>query len=130
MNERLKTTLSIIGIVCICLIGVSTITAAVKPTPPPDPLTAVWATITGIQSDLANETEARIAGDEVCVSQSDYNALLERVEYVEFLTACAAGHDHCGTTYCYDLTKDNNNCGSCGNVCTSPLVCSSGICAP
>jgi hypothetical protein len=52
MNERLKTILAVIGVFCLCLIAVSTISGAAKPTPTPvpNPLEAVWKAIGDLQS--------------------------------------------------------------------------------
>jgi hypothetical protein len=42
-------------------------------------------------------------------------------------TVCSAGLTNCSGT-CVNLMTDNNNCGSCGNVCTTLPVCIGGVC--
>ncbi len=42
--------------------------------------------------------------------------------------ACSDGLTRCGDQ-CIDLQGNNDNCGSCGNACQSPGVCSAGQCA-
>ena len=47
--------------------------------------------------------------------------------------ACCNGHccppgEHCCGNNCVDLNTDNNNCGSCGNVCNLPRRCQQGTC--
>jgi len=41
---------------------------------------------------------------------------------------CGPGTTQCGSK-CFDLQKDANNCGSCGNACGSGEVCATGKCA-
>jgi hypothetical protein len=40
---------------------------------------------------------------------------------------CPTGQTNCSGT-CIDLSSDNHNCGSCGNVCPAGQMCSSGQC--
>lgn len=42
--------------------------------------------------------------------------------------ACCHGSQSCCTGACVDLSSDNNNCGSCGNVCTGGATCQGGVC--
>jgi CSLREA domain-containing protein len=42
---------------------------------------------------------------------------------------CASGLTNCGGI-CFDLSSDNNNCGTCGNVCGAGTHCSGGGCVP
>ncbi|MCL4390190.1 MAG: hypothetical protein M1484_02070 [Patescibacteria group bacterium] len=41
--------------------------------------------------------------------------------------SCSTGQTLCGST-CMNLQTDNNNCGSCGNACTSNQTCTNGSC--
>jgi len=43
--------------------------------------------------------------------------------------SCPSGTTSCSTG-CADLDTDTQNCGSCGNVCPSGQVCTSGSCMP
>ncbi len=46
----------------------------------------------------------------------------------EVITTCSTGQTDCSGT-CVDLTADDNNCGSCGNVCPSiNPACIDGVC--
>ncbi len=46
----------------------------------------------------------------------------------EAITTCSTGQTDCSGT-CVDLTTDDNNCGSCGNVCpSSDPACIAGVC--
>jgi len=58
MNGKLRITL--VFAVFLCLITLTSVTFAAKPT---DPLIAVWNAITDLQNGLSNETAARIAND-------------------------------------------------------------------
>jgi hypothetical protein len=40
---------------------------------------------------------------------------------------CSPGQTNCNGT-CVDLQTNNNNCGTCGNVCPSGATCSGGQC--
>jgi hypothetical protein len=46
---------------------------------------------------------------------------------VDGACACVAPAAICGGQ-CKNLQQDVTNCGSCGNACTKPLVCSQGSC--
>ncbi len=54
---------------------------------------------------------------------------------VSGLTGCTTEQSKCGSGFsecngeCISDKTDPNNCGSCGNSCASPLVCSSGSCS-
>ncbi len=43
-------------------------------------------------------------------------------------TACVLPLVRCGTS-CVDLTRDNNNCGSCGATCALGSMCADGTCS-
>src|SRR5262249_51578818 len=43
--------------------------------------------------------------------------------------ACTNGQSACASA-CVELESDPTNCGSCGHVCDSGLVCSNGACQP
>lgn len=45
------------------------------------------------------------------------------------MPVCSLGLTECGAGNCVDLQSDGNNCGTCGAVCASGQVCSSGACA-
>ncbi len=44
-------------------------------------------------------------------------------------TICPSGQTACSETSCADLTSDNMNCGSCGNVCPAYSKCTDSACA-
>jgi hypothetical protein len=46
------------------------------------------------------------------------------------LPACGAGQTRCagGTSTCFDLSADDDNCGACGHVCGSGTSCWAGEC--
>jgi hypothetical protein len=41
---------------------------------------------------------------------------------------CPAGMSPCPDGYCYELTSDAANCGMCGNMCPSGMICSASTC--
>ncbi|HTB58830.1 MAG TPA: glycosyl hydrolase family 8, partial [Polyangia bacterium] len=41
---------------------------------------------------------------------------------------CVSGQMQCGTTSCLNLQSDNQNCGTCGQVCGSGSTCTAGSC--
>ena len=47
--------------------------------------------------------------------------------YTATLT-CPSGQTACRNSYCAITSTDNNNCGSCGNVCPTDRACANGQC--
>lgn len=43
-------------------------------------------------------------------------------------TGCPAGMSPCPDGYCYDLAFNAENCGICGNMCSSGMICSASTC--
>jgi hypothetical protein len=41
---------------------------------------------------------------------------------------CKSGYKECNKR-CYDLDKDRQNCGACGNACLTPEACCDGECS-
>jgi len=45
------------------------------------------------------------------------------------LRGCSTGLTRCPPAGCVDLSSDNNNCGSCGRICSGGTTCQGGSCA-
>lgn len=61
-------------------------------------------------------------------SGDDGGALESGVADGPVSTTCGAPKTMCGTA-CVNENTDPNNCGSCGKVCSAPLMCANGVCA-
>ena len=42
---------------------------------------------------------------------------------------CPAGMSPCSDGYCYELASSASNCGTCGNVCPTGMICSASTCS-
>lgn len=67
-------------------------------------------------------------GTETCGSQGFSSGLLKCLDTCDGFETRYCYCESCGEDYCLDTQNDNNNCGSCGTVCSSGTECLEGTC--
>ncbi len=58
---------------------------------------------------------------------NNINELLKSSGTIQLMGACNTGFNDCSGV-CVNLNTNNQNCGSCGNICTTAQSCSAGLC--
>lgn len=80
------------------------------------------------KKDVKKDQHAKGTLDLVSVKPDGWLELITLSTESASFQGCGASQDYCGDT-CTDLSYDQLNCGTCGNVCPGSQSCNSGTCS-